>query len=669
MVLASSLLIGVVSLATATGDAIAPEVLVRLKDATVYVTLNIEGKRGSGSGFVVSVAGTTAYIVTNRHVISGPRDRKPPTRSMAVVFRSGTAQQLETPAQVVAVDPDRDLAVLSADVAAKPPRPLEGNRATEPTETMDVFVLGFPFGEVLARRNANPAITIGRGSIASLRRNEAGKLTFIQIDGALNPGNGGGPIVDTQGRLIGVAVATISGAQIGLAIPSQQVDSLLDGRLVWTAVTAKEVRDGRAELVIEAQLIDPLGRIPRVAFHFIRVDAAGSPVKPARGGSWPALAGARTLVLEVAGQKAVGTLKVDAAEPAARRLMIQTSYTNSQGRTVFAAPKPYTINPEVIDRAQDRSQLTPDEPTPSQAELARDQEPTSDSQAPRPSARNDANTSRSTKSRKGGQAATKPSRRRETEEFIDLKVRKVPLEQTADRSLVWAADSRSFYCVSVGEIYRFNLEDLRQVSRWHPENTQVLRLSTASEGLLLLCGNDPQEIWVLDPETFAIRNKITARDVSRIASALSLSVAYGLRGESGNVEQSILIFDLKKGTQAQVIDLKKGTLARELNTKGLGFPVGHLMPTVSPDGMSLYTAYQTASGSRILRFQIDGTRLRYNGASPASPRQLNDIAISRDGKLVAFPLGRDVEQPAQPGLPARRETELFVWLKGHALRR
>jgi len=653
MSFAIPLLFGLGSLATAMGDAIPPGVLVRLKDATVYVKVNIEGKKGSGSGFAVKVDGTTAYIVTNRHVIAGPRNGKPATPSVSVVFFSGTARQLETPAQVLAVDPDRDLAVLRAEGAANLPRPLERDQAVEVTETMDVVVLGFPFGEVLAQRNTNPTITIGRGSISSLRRNETGKLAFIQIDGALNPGNSGGPVVDSQGRLIGVAVATIPGAQIGLAIPSQQVDALLDGRLVRTAVTVKQVRDGLAELAIEAQLIDPLGRIPRVAFHFIRIDAAGAPVKPDRGGSWPALVNARTLTLEVGGQKAVGTLKVAAADPAARRLMVQTSYVNSQGRTVFTAPVPYTINPEVTARAPARSRSLPDGEMPSRVDLAQAQEQPSDLPAPRQSAPKDANTSKATKSRqrKAGQAAAKPSQRREADEFIDLKVRKVPLRQTPERYLVWAGDGRSFYCGSVGEIYRFDLGDLRQLSRWHPENTQVLGLSPSSEGLLLLCGNDPQEIWILDPETFAVRNKITARDVARVLSAPSLPVAIGLKGEfRGGSQETLLVFDLKKGT-----------LVRELNTRSFGSPVGYQMATMSPDGKSLFTRYPDPTGGmRLQRFQVDGTRLRYMGASPPSRSHMNHIGISPDGKMVALPLGRDIEQPTQPGPPARRETELFV---------
>jgi hypothetical protein len=238
----------------------------------------------------------------------------------------------------------------------------------------------------------------------------------------------------------------------------------------------------------------------------------------------------------------------------------------------------------------------------------------------------------------------KPAQRREADEFIDLKIRKVPLRQSVERSLVWAADGRSFYCIEVGTIHRFNLEDLRQLAGFG--NTQVWDLSPSAEGLLMLCRNDPREIWIVDPETFATRNKITARDVDRIISAPSLSVAFGIKGENAGLE-SLMVFDLKKGA-----------MVRELNTRSFKAPVSYEMATVSPDGKSLYTRYnELTAGMRLQRFQINGTRLRYVGSSPASRSYMNHIGIGADGKMVALPLGRDIEQPVQG---ARRESELFV---------
>jgi hypothetical protein len=467
--------------------------------------------------------------------------------------------------------------------------------------------------------------------------------------------------------LIGVAVATIPGAQIGRVIPAQDVAALLDGRVVRTTITVKEIRGDLAKLAVEAPLIDPLRRLRRITFHFARSDRVGSVVKPDRDGSWPALPGAQALALQIELQKAVGTLEVPAGDPAARRLLVQTSYVNSQGRTIFTAPVPYLINPTAFTRGQDRAAPSPDGKTAPPAESARATMAMTNSPGPPQPAPKDARSKPpQARTRTGGQPqAAKPSPRRQTENFIEVDVQKGPLRQVPDPFLVWAADGRSFYCSEAGTIYRFNLEDLRQLARWGPENISapVRWLSPSAEGLLMLGPTRPVEIWVLDPETFAIRKKITARDVSHLASAPALSVAYGLRGEASNVEQSLLVFDLKKGTLARGFDLKRGALARELNAKSLGFPAGYVMPTVSPDGKSLYmrAVYDAGTGSRLVRFQINETRLRLMGASPPFRRSLRTIAISPDSKLVALPIGRDTEQRTLPGLPARKETEIPVF--------
>src|ERR1700686_3200891 len=96
---------------------------------------------------------------------------------------------------------------------------------------MPVFVFGFPFGKILATNKRNPAITVGKGSVSSIRLDEKDELALVQIDGALNPGKSGGPVVDAPGRLVGIAVATIKDSSgIGLAIPARQLKRLLDNK-------------------------------------------------------------------------------------------------------------------------------------------------------------------------------------------------------------------------------------------------------------------------------------------------------------------------------------------------------------------------------------------------------------------------------------------------------
>src|SRR5947208_1604732 len=73
-------------------------------------------------------------------------------------------------------------------------------------ETQTVYVFGFPFGESLGKN-----ITVSTTSVSSLRKNEFDRVSKIQVNGGMNPGNSGGPVIDATGRVVGVAVSGILG--------------------------------------------------------------------------------------------------------------------------------------------------------------------------------------------------------------------------------------------------------------------------------------------------------------------------------------------------------------------------------------------------------------------------------------------------------------------------
>ncbi|HEV3262195.1 MAG TPA: trypsin-like peptidase domain-containing protein [Gemmataceae bacterium] len=264
------------------------ETLDRIKSATVFIKLRAGTMEATGSGFVMRVKGDTGYVVTNHHVISptpdepdardqprvpradwplmprSPRFIRPrfgmhpfprpplipfpempqlPTppgfnpqvqpaapagpADVTIVFRSGTAKESSVRAQVIASDADRDLAILKVQGVQGLPMPIDTDAGPNPVETMPVLVFGFPFGEALSLNKGNPAITVTKGSVSSIRLNDQGELGKVQIDGDLNPGNSGGPVVDERGRLVGVAVAKVRGTHIGLAIPAAVLKKLL----------------------------------------------------------------------------------------------------------------------------------------------------------------------------------------------------------------------------------------------------------------------------------------------------------------------------------------------------------------------------------------------------------------------------------------------------------
>jgi len=248
-------------------DAIPPETVDAMKQATVFIRVAGDGWAATGSGFVVSGDDQALLIATNDHV-AVPRPGK---ATITVVFDSGTKTERSYPAQVAAADPERDLAVLRVAGVKAPPKPVAYNEPPKLVETMGVYSFGFPFGKALSTSKGLPAITVGKASVSSLRNDSDGELSVIQIDGNLNPGNSGGPIVDTKGRLIGVAVATIRDGQgIGLVIPSQELARMMQGRVTRVRVIPRKGADG-VTVRLEAAVLDPADRLRGATAHYVIV--------------------------------------------------------------------------------------------------------------------------------------------------------------------------------------------------------------------------------------------------------------------------------------------------------------------------------------------------------------------------------------------------------------
>jgi serine protease Do len=155
---------------------------------------------GQGSGFIADGSG---YIVTNHHVV---RDARGITVSLADGRR--------IPATLVGADPETDLAVLK--IKADKLTPAAWGDSDAMSVGALVWAVGSPFG--LER-----SITSGILS-AKHRAGMAGSLhqDFLQSDAAVNPGNSGGPLVDSGGRVIGVNTAIVGEAYQGISfsIPS-----------------------------------------------------------------------------------------------------------------------------------------------------------------------------------------------------------------------------------------------------------------------------------------------------------------------------------------------------------------------------------------------------------------------------------------------------------------
>lgn len=161
---------------------------------------------GSGSGFVIDDEG---HIITNNHVVENA------TR-IEVNFRDGTLARGE----IVGLDPDSDLAVLKVDLPADRLHPVEFGDSSALEIGQPVVAIGSPFGQ---------RWTLTSGIISAVDRTIQGLTNFsigsvIQTDAPINPGNSGGPLIDLNGRVIGVnsqiVSRTGSNSGIGFAVPS-----------------------------------------------------------------------------------------------------------------------------------------------------------------------------------------------------------------------------------------------------------------------------------------------------------------------------------------------------------------------------------------------------------------------------------------------------------------
>jgi serine protease Do len=166
-----------------------------------------------GTGFYIDPRG---YVLTNYHVISSEVDPKYEGYSRLSV-RPSDAPETRIPAKVVGYDRLLDLAVIKVD--AKPDFVFSFDRVKSPAPGERIYAIGSPVG-------LENTITSGIVSAVGRRLLPTGEV--IQVDAALNPGNSGGPLVDGEGRVLGVVFAGLPAYQgLNFAIPSAWILKVL----------------------------------------------------------------------------------------------------------------------------------------------------------------------------------------------------------------------------------------------------------------------------------------------------------------------------------------------------------------------------------------------------------------------------------------------------------
>lgn len=210
----------------------------KVKPAVVTIVNQVQSRRGvldasSGSGVVIDPKG---YIVTNNHVVEGQRD-------IQVIFADGS----KADAKLIGADPLADLAVLKVEIAVPAFVPFGDSNALEPGQV--AIAIGSPLGDFRG--------TVTVGVVSALNRSVGSQRGLIQTDAAINNGNSGGPLINTQGQLIGINTLVVRSSGtgnvaegLGFAIPASLV------REITSQLIAKGKVE-RAYMGVTYQEVDP----------------------------------------------------------------------------------------------------------------------------------------------------------------------------------------------------------------------------------------------------------------------------------------------------------------------------------------------------------------------------------------------------------------------------
>jgi putative serine protease PepD len=232
--------------AAASSDVSVADVYRRAHASVVEITVTTQSSSGlpfgresetqqaQGSGFVYDEQG---HIVTNQHVVDG-------AESISVLFPNGQRYD----ATLVGSDASTDLAVIKVDAPASALEPLELADSSQLEVGEGVVAIGSPFG-------LEDTVTAGIVSALDRQMEALNGFTInnsIQTDAAINHGNSGGPLLDLDGRVVGVnaQIRSESGGSdgIGFAIPSNTVESVVSQLVAGRSVEHAYLGVGLTEL-------------------------------------------------------------------------------------------------------------------------------------------------------------------------------------------------------------------------------------------------------------------------------------------------------------------------------------------------------------------------------------------------------------------------------------
>ena len=554
------------------------DTLEGLKAATVYIEVKHDEGISSGSGFLLQKAGKSGIVVTNSHVIAGVRSQ----RQITCVFNSGLATQSKASAEVASVDEDADIGFLRV-VHESLPTPLRWESDVKLRETLPVLTLGFPLGGGLATNSRGPAITVSKGSITSVRRDENNKVLLIQVDGGINPGNSGGPLVTEEGQLIGIAVAKIEGADIGFAIAKRLLTQAMAGRVANVEVTAKEKSASQQNYWFKFSVVDPVGVVASVNCLTCSSDR-WQELKPRDNGSWPRIDEEMSLTrMNVISHPAWGKRVTGLVSAPPSETIFQLMFVRKDKSEWFSQPAKL-----VNDDSGSVAGIRRTQPRRSQPPV--------------------------------GQLPNGQRSPNDDESKVVVHTLATNANSLAPH-LAWSRDASHLYVVSKqGTLIKIDIESKRVMSSQEYQSA-CSYIGRSKEGLVLVM-SAVQQVWSIDEETFAVKQKVRIPSASQVAcSPVSSSVFVP-------DENKIIAVDLRTG-KTKKLEVK---LAADVRGSRHRFE----FLTLTPNGKYLFAE----SGIEALtRLRLVNDSVVIEEFSPRIGSNTQDISVSPDSRYVAMPAG------------------------------
>lgn len=387
--------------------------------ATVFIQGPSSGSNSSGSGFIVKSTGDSAYIVTNYHIVQpgaeapaeGARQVKPPQKPPAnqnhppsrppayrpplhhgigphftlpptgtpslppmvkpsltvILYRGMPDEQSITTNDLVAFDDEADLAVVRITGVRNLPAAIDPTEDAANVESTPISIFGFPGG--------SKNVAIGNDSIARVSRDQNNEISKLQINGELDHGNSGGPVTDTQGRLVGVATSTASDKHV---IPTAKINQMFRGS-IRSAFVAQWKQQGHVvelegdswlfdrnfkvdkhhplkipfgestiklnypthQFLVFARAIDPMRKLNSVNVLY----SLAPPNSVSQGSQgWSALPNAQKLPLKYDDQRYIADIHLPPGSIPNQLYAFQFSFVNGDGATIYTEPYSVRLN-------------------------------------------------------------------------------------------------------------------------------------------------------------------------------------------------------------------------------------------------------------------------------------------------------------------------------------